>query len=941
MPSLVTDNLQSKLPDVTVVVIGYNDSEHLPVAVQSVLDQTMHNLEVIISDDHSTDDTPVVAEELCRSDSRVRYHRLAKNSGGCGAPRNQAMELARGKYVMFLDSDDTLERHAVKNLLTAAERTGSEIASGKMIRVFVEDGKSEPWYPRLYLDGAYFENINERPIQIHDTAVTNKLYLTNFFHRTGLRFPEDMHYEDLVFSAWSMVQAQGVVTIPETVYWWHVYPDEVRKSISNQRETIKNLRDRLHAVSIIEETYSGSSEEVRAQVEQKVLRHHLRLYLNDVLGSDDDWGYQVLTEIKSFIRRVSDVAWESVTAEERALYACALADDLEGVRTLILGMKLRVATGKYLQTDAGVVWSRDIIENRAATEPLAARLSAVDGGRIHRLPHSQVPYLHYAEEIIVNGHDFTIKGHSSDPLGKLSSPGTLFSIHLQNHSRSSNVIKHADLSVLPGAVAWKVTFPLPSRASLRETEGRFFTVQTTLQGGSTNQAPLVFADPNDLKLRDTSRIGAFLGDHWAFTSEKDKPGVLEILSSGRGTIFRSVLKTLLTPVRGLAKQKAKLKHLFRATGPTGLKIIYPLLRKRPLDDKLALFESHLGLSAYDSPRAVFESMKAQHPGFQYVWVSQGSHQVENDLPNSVTVVRRGSYGYLRALSRAKYLVDNQSFPFYFVKREKQRYLQTWHGIPFKRMGHDEIRFGGSQAAERLNQHTKKWDILNVPSPYFEDVFVPAFNYEGELLRYGSPRNDELLSIAGASKASRRKLDIPEGTKVVLYAPTFRENLRNRTQSASLTFDIEKWLQELGEDIVLLVRSHYLNRFRLEERFKGFCIDVSDYGNINELYAAADLLITDYSSVMFDYALLKKPILIYAPDYDQYAGSSRGSYFDLREENPGYFIEEEENLYPAVRSALTNSVGTAHQRFIDRFCGVEDGQAAARSVSRLVEGESRA
>src|SRR5687767_1132163 len=128
------------MPDCTVVVITYNDAARLRRAVRSVLSQTLRDLEVIIADDASTDSTPGVARELMCADRRVRYLRRRRNSGGCGAPRNDGLDAAASPYIMFLDSDDTLPRHACKSLLTEIERTGADFVSGQISRLFEPGG---------------------------------------------------------------------------------------------------------------------------------------------------------------------------------------------------------------------------------------------------------------------------------------------------------------------------------------------------------------------------------------------------------------------------------------------------------------------------------------------------------------------------------------------------------------------------------------------------------------------------------------------------------------------------------------------------------------------------------------------------------------------------------------------------------------------------------
>ncbi|MFD0069299.1 glycosyltransferase family 2 protein, partial [Streptomyces sp. NPDC127574] len=209
-------------PAVSVVVIVYNDADRLPTAVRSVLDQTLRAVEVVIVDDRSTDGSYDVARGLAAAHpGRVRACRLPENSGGCGAPRNRGITEARGDFVVFLDSDDVLERNACRNMLEAAETTGADLVSGLCVRVHVDSrtGKEVKWYPWLYERTRTLESISELPdLMVFDTLSTNKCYRRRFLLDEDLRFPVGIHYEDLLFSAQAYASARRITLIPNRVY---------------------------------------------------------------------------------------------------------------------------------------------------------------------------------------------------------------------------------------------------------------------------------------------------------------------------------------------------------------------------------------------------------------------------------------------------------------------------------------------------------------------------------------------------------------------------------------------------------------------------------------------------------------------------------------------------------------------------------------------------
>lgn len=283
-------------PDISVVVIVFNDAERLPTAVQSVLDQTLQNVEVIIADDHSTDGSYEVAQQLAARSDRVRAIQLAENSGGCGEPRNQGVAVARGRYVMFLDSDDTLELNACRNMLDAAENTGADLVSGLCVRVHTDNrhGKTVKWYPWLYRETRTFDSVAEIPdLLVFDTLSTNKCYRREFLLENELTFPRGIHYEDLLFSAQAYLAATRITLIPNTVYYWNVVEKAAEKSISNRRHEIRNLADRVEIHRRIDRILAElGHDELKLHKDRKFLKNDLVLYLRDLPFLDEDYWHR-------------------------------------------------------------------------------------------------------------------------------------------------------------------------------------------------------------------------------------------------------------------------------------------------------------------------------------------------------------------------------------------------------------------------------------------------------------------------------------------------------------------------------------------------------------------------------------------------------------------------------------------------------------------------
>lgn len=306
------------MPDVSVVVIVYNDAERLPTAVQSVLDQTLRGVEVVIVDDCSKDRSFAVAQELeAAHPDRVRAFRLPENSGGCGAPRNHGIQQATGTYVMFLDSDDVLERNACRNMLAAAERTGSDLVSGMCVRVHLDNrwGKTTEWYPWIYARTRTLESITEYPdLLVYDTLSTNKCYRRAFLLEQGLEFPVGIHYEDLLFSAQAYVAAARITLIPNHVYFWNVVEKAAAKSISNRRHEIANFVHRMEIHRRVDELLAAKGHTaIKSAKDTKFLKHDLVLHLRDLPLLGDAYRTEFARLANGYLAGIDPAAYENVT----------------------------------------------------------------------------------------------------------------------------------------------------------------------------------------------------------------------------------------------------------------------------------------------------------------------------------------------------------------------------------------------------------------------------------------------------------------------------------------------------------------------------------------------------------------------------------------------------------------------------------------------------
>jgi len=359
----------------------------------------------------------------------------------------------------------------------------------------------------------------------------------------------------------------------------------------------------------------------------------------------------------------------------------------------------------------------------------------------------------------------------------------------------------------------------------------------------------------------------------------------------------------------------------------GLRRIPPLMRR--VDPDVVLFNSWGGRVA-DNPRAVAEELRRRDAPLEHVWVlAEGSQ-----APEGATVVRPGSVAHLEQLGRARYIVSSNVLPGYFRKKRATSYLQTWHGTPLKRIAFDmpDPRFaaGTRRYFAMLEREIANWDFLVSPNGFSTEVLRRAFRYNGEIVETGYPRND-VLSAPDRDVVRarvREELGLAEGVCAVLYAPTWRDDA-----SFSTELDLPRMAAELGDGYAILLRAHkaVADTVALDEG--GGVLNVSDRDDVAELFLAADVLITDYSSVMFDFAVTRKPMLFFTYDLAYYRDELRGFYLDLEREAPGPLIDDAGDLVDALRDVdrVRAEHDDAYERFRRRFCHLEDGRAAQRVV----------
>lgn len=368
---------------------------------------------------------------------------------------------------------------------------------------------------------------------------------------------------------------------------------------------------------------------------------------------------------------------------------------------------------------------------------------------------------------------------------------------------------------------------------------------------------------------------------------------------------------------------------------------------RAYDQPTLIFESFGGRQVSDSPYAIYQLFTQLYPGFRFVW-SIDRTQKKFCKQNGIPFVVRRTAKWVRTLEKATFWISNARFPAWVKKPNYVTYIQTWHGTPLKKLGLDieNVSMPGTTTTKyhaNFVREANRWDALVSPNDYSTQIFRSAFGFNNQILKVGYPRNDELInSSAEDIVALKTQMGIPLDKKVVLYAPTYRDNqfAEKGKYTFELPFSLDDFKQKFGDDAVLVLRMHYLISNALDiSGYEDFVYDMSNHPSISDLYLISDMLITDYSSVFFDYAYLKRPILFYPYDYHMYKDELRGFYLDYERDLPGEIAHNEKELLTMIGDKLQTPDMSDDPKFMDfyrRFCAIDDGLSSLKVVNYVVQ-----
>lgn len=414
------------------------------------------------------------------------------------------------------------------------------------------------------------------------------------------------------------------------------------------------------------------------------------------------------------------------------------------------------------------------------------------------------------------------------------------------------------------------------------------------------------------------------------------------------------MNTIKKYIYEISKKNVFLRNIFRKILNAVRKIKYKFLTLGiKVDDKTIIFSAFNGKSYACSPKALYEYMlnNPKYEDYQFIWAFSDIIEHNELKQNKNTlVVKKGTKEYFKYLAKAKYWIFNYKISDYLYPKKNQVFVQCWHGTPLKRLGCDLEHFDNvlntmKGMKKRYKIEASKFSYFISPSKFASEKFISAWNLkeigkEKIIIEKGYPRNDFLFNYTENDiKKIKEKLGIEnDKRKIILYAPTYRANQHEAGKGYVYKeeIDFEQFKEKFGNEYIVLFRPHYFiaNVFDFD-KYKDFVFDVSKIEDINELYIITDLLITDYSSVLFDFANLKRPMIFYMYDLEHYRDKSNGFYIDL-EELPGKITKTQEELEKELINIEKEfKYDEKYKKFNEKYNYLDDGKATKRVLKEIL------
>ncbi|NQW71520.1 MAG: glycosyltransferase [Actinobacteria bacterium] len=822
----------SGFPDVSIVLITFNDAVRLLRALASLSNQTLRNLEIIVVDDASTDGTAGVVETAISADPRIRYVRLDVNSGGCSGPRNRGIREAIGTWVMFCDSDDEYERHAAKNLLLAVERSDGDLGCGVVERVEVKTGLVKRWRADLHEPGV-LESIDERPDLIADTVSVNKIYRREWLNERGIDFPEGVLYEDQLFTLKAFAEARRICVISETVYRWYVDRLGSDQSITQRRHELRNVRDRIEVNRLIDEYLDGRGlTDLGHTKTRKFLSHDLYLYLSTLLELSDDDATAVAGELAPY---VATLDLQQARFQRPALRVATyhlLIGDLDGVRRAMRFIRWSsvVDVPLVIDRDSKVLWGCAHLAAGPSFQGLGPDwwldVSALG---LDRATTSQRRWCHRLTSIDGSRGTWSVEGTTVDAFGDFGRAtsvelvlvlATRVMASLPLTMSRSDPGSHGDLSLGTSEWQWrgKGRWSEAPRTGIRPPDRGFLGIRIVIDGVA-NVMPVRVSE-SMAPVRALPGVRSFVG-------LRTYPGEHGVVRWVAGRHSRS--SRLLGRLR-------RWHSSLDAVIAGGAGAIARRVGERLPTAPLVVFIGHGDHPVEFSGQAhsISAALLERRPDVRQAWQA-----VHNTATNPSISVRRSW-----RLARARWWVLDTALPATMRSPAHGGSYATAEAVPVVRMGPEDPDWDITAPSRRRGARSlpRRWDGSGAMNP----------------------------------EAAHRELDLPSSRVNVLYEPLGDECL----------IDLPAFVERFGGRVHLLIASGSGVAVDIPSVLRSSVRDVSARAAREIAYAASDVLVTDFSPVMADFASAGRPVIVFAPDFDRFVSRTKGTVVDLTEAGPG-------------------------------------------------------
>ncbi|MBW1605516.1 CDP-glycerol glycerophosphotransferase family protein [Lactobacillus sp. Sy-1] len=373
----------------------------------------------------------------------------------------------------------------------------------------------------------------------------------------------------------------------------------------------------------------------------------------------------------------------------------------------------------------------------------------------------------------------------------------------------------------------------------------------------------------------------------------------------------------------------------------------------PVKKGVVIFDSFNGRDINDNPAAIYRQLVRDDPKFAQTTFFAVKPDKYNELHAQypeIKLLKRFMPSWVWYMARAEFWVFNSRMPAWWRKNRRTTYIQTWHGTPLKKLGVDidNVEMPGTDTTKyhrRFVAETRRWDYLIAPNQYSKVIFKRAFQFHNQFLDIGYPRNDVLYSDNNkiAIQSLKRELLGNSTAHVITYAPTWRDDqyITRGQYKFELPFDLKRFFEVVADDTILIIRPHYLikdhiNITGFEDRVRILADE-----DISSIYLITDLLITDYSSVMFDFANLNRPMLFYSYDLEHYRDQLRGFYFNYQTELPGPLTTNQDQFFDQLaRYTVDGTFKNEYDKmklFREKFCSWESADSSEQVV-KIIRGE---